>query len=80
MPNPNLYFGENFQLIEQGNAKLASVLAAKNGNIASSARGKFVIINYKLQYCFHSRMAIFHCDPLQHFQVVILPLKIRCLL
>ena len=49
MFNSDLYFKDNVNFIEQGNAKLASsILAAMNSNITSPARGNSVII--KLQY------------------------------
>ena len=42
----NVYFKDNVHLIEQGNAKLVSlVLAIINRNITSPARGKSIITN-----------------------------------
>lgn len=61
----NLYFKDNIHLIDQGNAKLASILAAINGSITSSARGKSIII-IKMHYCFQLSMAIFHRYLFQH--------------
>ena len=43
-----MYFNDNVHLTEQGNANLASsILDTINGNIASLARGKSKITNYK---------------------------------
>ena len=44
----NLYFKDNVYLVEQGNAKLvSSILAALNGNVASSVSSKSINTNYK---------------------------------
>ena len=75
----NLYFKDNIHLIDQGSAKLASILAAINGSITSPARGKSIII-IKMHYCFQSSMAIFHRYLFQHLQTIAVSVRMLVML